>query len=59
MQRREFQGQIGLGILLVLVGGAILLGTLGVVDAGNLIQWIPSLFILMGLWQLISSGGRD
>lgn len=51
--------QIALGVLILLVGVALLLTTTGVVDIGDLARWIPSLFILLGLWQIVSSGFRD
>jgi predicted membrane protein len=44
---------VGLGI--IAVGVIFLAQTLGIADFGSLAVWIPSLFILLGIWILLSS----
>lgn len=47
-----------IGIVVVAVGVLLLLGSLDVLDIGDLFQWIPSLFILFGLWLLVKNRFR-
>ncbi len=44
------------GLIVVAIGVLLLIGTLDVVDLGTVARWIPSLFILLGLWRLVASG---
>ncbi len=44
------------GVIVVAIGVLLLIGTLDVVDLGTVARWIPSLFILLGLWRLVASG---
>ena len=58
MATRRISTQLFLGVLIILVGVALLLQNLGAGDVSSLFKWIPSLFILLGLWQLLSNGFR-
>lgn len=44
------------GLIVVAIGVLLLIGTLDVVDLGTVARWIPSLFLLLGLWRLAASG---
>ena len=48
--------QVVIGLLVAAIGAVLLLSTLGVAVLGSLILWIPSLFILFGLWRLAANG---
>lgn len=50
--------QIFVGLIIIVVGGVLLLHNLGLMDASALFQWIPSLFVLLGVWILIRGGFR-
>ena len=49
-------GQTILGVIVILIGALLLVETTGIADTGMLWQFIPSIFILLGLWRLVSSG---
>jgi len=51
--------QLVLGALLVLVGLLLLVDTTGVYDAGELFRYVPSLFVLLGVYALVRSGFRN
>ncbi|MFC7044945.1 hypothetical protein ACFQH6_05460 [Halobacteriaceae archaeon GCM10025711] len=55
----RFTGRSATGLVIVLIGLLLLLGTTGTVDTTGLVQWIPSLFVLLGLWALVASGFRN
>ena len=46
------------GIAVVVLGVLLLLDSLDVAGFGNVLQWIPSLFIVLGIWRLVSNGFR-
>lgn len=50
--------QVVIGLLVAAIGVVLLLSTIGVAVLGSVILWIPSLFILFGLWRLVASGFR-
>jgi hypothetical protein len=58
MGNRVLSSQILVGLILILVGLAILSANLGWADLSGIFQWIPSLFILLGVWQLIANRFR-
>ena len=58
MGNRVLSSQILVGLILILVGLAILAANLGWADLSGIFQWIPSLFILLGVWQLIANRFR-
>lgn len=58
MTTKRFPNQLLLGILIILIGALLLLQNMGVGSISSLFQWIPSLFILLGVWQLVNNGFR-
>jgi len=48
-----------LGAVVVVVGMILLLDTTGVAETGSLLNYVPSLFVLFGLYALITSGFRN
>lgn len=58
MNERSFSTQLLFGILVILLGALLLLDNLNVLDISGIWIWIPSLFILLGLWQLLVNGFR-
>ena len=47
------------GSIVVVLGVLLLLGTTGVYDVGRLWRYVPSLFVLLGVWALVQSDFRD
>lgn len=58
MSNRNLSSQIFVGLILILVGLTILVANLGWADLSGIFQWIPSFFILLGVWQLIANKFR-
>lgn len=52
-------GRLVTGGLIVLVGLALLLSTTGVAEPTTLWDWVPLVFVLLGLWALLRSGFRN
>jgi predicted membrane protein len=48
-----------LGAVVVLVGVILLLDTTGIAETGSLLTYVPSLFVLLGVYALLSSGFRN
>jgi len=48
-----------LGAVVVIVGIVLLLDTTGVAETGSLLNYVPSLFVLLGLYALVTSGFRN
>ena len=59
MAQSRFSTQALTGLIVVVIGILLLLGTTGVYDVGRLWRYVPSLFVLLGLWALIQSGFRN
>ena len=59
MPRRIPSSQLLTGDIVVLIGILLLQSTTGVADVGAIWRWIPSLFVLLGLWALVRSGFRN
>jgi len=57
--RRLPTGQVLFGALVVLVGILLLLDTTGAYPTGGLLAYVPSLFVLVGVWALVASGFRN
>ncbi len=57
--RRVPTSQFLLGLLVVLVGLILLLDTTGVAPTQSLLQFAPSLFVLVGIWALVGSRFRN
>ncbi len=58
MNNRGLSTQLLFGILVILIGALLLLDNLSVLDISGIWRWIPSLFILLGFWQLLVNGFR-
>lgn len=56
MKTSKMSNQAIVGILVVVIGVVLLLGTTGIADVGGVFRWIPSLFIIFGLWRLVAGG---
>lgn len=56
---RRVSSQTVAGALIVVVGVLLLLQTTGVYDVGGLFQYVPALFVLVGLYSLVTSGFRN
>ena len=56
---RRLSTQAVVGLLIVLVGVVLLLNTTGIYETGPLLRWVPSLFVLAGLYALVTSGFRN
>ena len=50
--------QFIIGLVVIAVGVLFLLDSVGLFSAGDIFQWIPSLFILLGLWLLVKNRFR-
>ena len=59
MRASPISGRTLVGVILVAAGGLVLLETLNVADTGGLFKWIPSLFILLGVWRLVAGRFRN
>jgi predicted membrane protein len=59
MTRRGLSTQALTGAVVVVVGVLLLLGTTGVYDVGGLWRYVPSLFVVLGLWAVYRSGFRN
>ncbi|MFP4591246.1 MAG: LiaF transmembrane domain-containing protein [Halobacteriales archaeon] len=57
--RRLPTAQLLFGFLVVILGVLLLLETTGVAPAGEVLRFVPSLFILVGLWSLVQSRFRN
>ncbi|MBX3001615.1 MAG: hypothetical protein KF893_24040 [Caldilineaceae bacterium] len=57
-KERDLSSQIFVGLILVLIGLAFLLRNLGWADFSGVARWIPSFFILLGIWQLVANQFR-
>ena len=59
VDRKKPYGRIIAGIIVIAIGVLFLLDNLGVIRVGQAFQWIPSLFILWGLWLLVKNRFRN
>jgi len=58
-RRRGGSSQVILGLLIVLLGMLMLGQTTDLYDVGFLLDFVPSLFVLLGVYTLIRSGFRN
>ncbi len=58
MNAHRMSGHFVIGLVVIGVGVLLLLGSTGVLDIGDVFLWIPSLFILLGVWLMIKSRFR-
>ena len=54
--RRTISSQLIFGLVIITIGTLLLLDQFGMVNAGDFFQFFPSLFILLGIWQLVNNG---
>ena len=59
MNYRRLSSGVVLGGVVVLVGLVLLARTTGLYDTGPLLRYVPSLFVLVGLYALAASGFRN
>jgi predicted membrane protein len=59
MSHRGLPTQALTGAVVVAIGVLLLLGTTGIYDIGGLWRYVPSLFVLLGLWAVYRSGFRN
>jgi hypothetical protein len=57
--QRRFTSQLLLGAVIVIVGLLLLADTTGTVDTGFLYDYVPTLFVLVGVYALVRSGFRN
>jgi len=59
MAYRRLPSQVVVAVVLVAVGALLLGSTTGLYDTGPLLQYVPSLFVLVGAYALVASGFRN
>jgi hypothetical protein len=59
MNARVISSRTVSGGLILVLGLLLLLGTTNTYDTGDLWQFVPSLFVLVGVWALVASGFRS
>lgn len=59
MNYRRVSSQVVVGAVVVVVGLALLFRTTGLYDTGPLLRYVPSLFVLVGVYALVASGFRN
>ncbi|QSG07657.1 LiaF transmembrane domain-containing protein [Halapricum desulfuricans] len=59
MQTRRISSQSVLGALVIVIGLALLAETTGYADVSVFWTYVPSLFVLLGLFALVASGFRN
>ncbi|MFB6201666.1 MAG: LiaI-LiaF-like domain-containing protein [Halorhabdus sp.] len=59
MDTRRLTNQVVIGGILIVVGIALLAETTDMYDASVLLEYVPSLFVLLGVYALVSSGFRN
>jgi hypothetical protein len=55
MEYRRPSSRVLIGVLVVLLGVALLANTTGLYDTGPLLQYVPSLFVLAGVYAMVVS----
>lgn len=58
MNTRQYSNQLFIGGALVLGGLLLFLNNLNIIDIGGIWRWLPSFFILLGIWQLYANNFR-
>jgi predicted membrane protein len=58
MTTARISNQAITGLIVVVIGVLLLLETTDIASIGGVLRWIPSLFILFGLWRLVANGFR-
>ncbi|MFC6731926.1 hypothetical protein [Haladaptatus sp. DYSN1] len=57
--RRRLSGQLLTGGVLIVIGLLLLVQTTGLYDTGRIWQFVPSVFVLIGLWAIVRSRLRN
>lgn len=52
-------GRLLSGLLIVLLGVLLLASTTDLLPTESIWSWVPLLFVLLGLWAIVKSGGRN
>ena len=55
----RISSRLVIGLVIIGIGVTLLLGSFGVLDSGDLFQWIPSLFIILGVGMVIKNRFRQ
>ena len=58
MKNKGYSTQLLFAMIVILVGVLLLLNNLAIANFSRIWKWIPSLFILMGIWQLVTTDFR-
>ncbi len=58
MNTRQHSNHLFIGGALVVAGLLLFLNNLNVIDIGGIWRWLPSFFILLGIWQLYANNFR-
>lgn len=56
---KKLSNQIIFGIILLIIGVLFLLRSTGIYNTGILLSYVPSLFIILGIYSLIKSGFKS
>jgi hypothetical protein len=56
---RRLSTQTVVGLLIALVGVVLVLNTTGLYETGPLLRYVPTLFVVAGLYALVASGFRN
>ena len=59
MDERGVSNQVIFGIILLIIGALFFIDTTNIYDTSGLLIYIPSLFILLGIWALYKNGLRN
>ena len=59
MSTHRLSGSFAFGLVAIAIGVLLLLGNFGFLDTGDVFRWIPSLFILLGVWMLVKGRFRQ
>ena len=53
---RTISSQAFIGVIIIAIGSLLLLDQFHIVNFDSIFQFMPSLFIVLGIWQIISNG---
>ena len=56
---RTLSGRLLTGGLVILIGVLLLLSTTGIAETDTLWDWVPALFVLLGVWAILRSDFRN
>ena len=55
MGTHRLSGSFAFGLVVIALGILLLLGNFGFIAVGDVLRWIPSLFILLGVWMMVQN----